>query len=50
VNDEFVVGDIVDLNPERPHGLDGRLRVGGGPEAANVRLALGECADEHSAM
>ena len=50
VDDELVVGDVVDLNPERPHGVDSRQSVGRPSEAANVRLALGECADEHRAV
>ena len=50
VDDELVVGDVVDLNPERPHGVDGRPSVGGASEAANVRLALAERTDEHRAM
>jgi hypothetical protein len=49
-DDELVVGDVVDLNPEGPRGVDSRQSVGGATEAANVRLALGERADEHRAM
>ena len=38
VHDQLVLRDVVDLDAERAHGIDRRLRVAGAEEAAHVRL------------
>ena len=50
VHDELVVGDVLDLDAERPHRVDGRLRVAGAAEAVHARLALAERADQDGAV
>ena len=42
VDEQLVVGDVVDLHAERAHGVDSRLRVGGAAEAAHASLPVGE--------
>ena len=50
VDDELVVREVVYLDAERADGVDRRLRVGGASEAAHVRLAVGQRADEDAAV
>src|SRR5206468_12692117 len=33
-----------------PHDVDGRLRVGGSPEAADLRLPIGDGTEQHPAL
>ena len=50
MHDELVVGDVLDLDAERAHRVDRRLRVAGAAEAVHARLALAERADQDGAV
>ncbi len=45
-----VLAVLVDVDPQRAHGCDGRLRVGRAAEARHQRLPVAERADEHGAV
>src|SRR5262249_10350087 len=49
-DDELVILDVIDINPERSDRLHCRLRVAGTAEAAHARLAFAERADQHRAV
>ena len=50
VDDELVVGDVVDLDAERAHGVDRRLGVGRAAEAEHARLPLADRAEQDAAV
>jgi hypothetical protein len=50
VHRQLVLRHVVDLNAERTHRVDRRLRVAGAEEAAYVRLPLAERAEQNGAV
>ena len=50
MDDEVIVGDVLDLDAESTHAIDRGLRVAGAAEAVDLRLPLAEPADQDGAV
>ena len=50
VHAQLLVAELLDLDAERAHRVDGRHRVGGAPESLHVRLPLAEPAEQDGAV
>ena len=50
MDEQLVVGEVFDLDAERPDRVDARLRVPCAAEAEDVRVAFGDRSEQHRAV